>query len=80
MGIPRERLESEVLNLPHEDRARLVQMILVSLESDFPDEDQATVDAAWAVEIERRVDDIRSGRVRPIPGDDVFKEFEDLTS
>lgn len=80
MAIPRDRLESEILNLPQEDRARLVQLILMSLESEIPAEDQAEIDAAWAEEIERRVQDIRSGRVRLIPGEEVFKELEDLTS
>ena len=80
MGLPRERLENEVLKLPQEERARLVELILRSLESDFPEENQTDVDAAWEAEIERRVSDIKSGRVRPIPGEDVFKELEDLTS
>jgi putative addiction module component (TIGR02574 family) len=73
-----ERLESEVLSLPHEDRARLAQLILVSLEEDAADADSENVERAWAEEIGRRVAEVRSGAVKLIPGDEVFKEIEDL--
>jgi len=35
------------------------------------------VDEAWAEEIKRRVDDIRSGRVKTIPSEQVFRELEE---
>jgi putative addiction module component (TIGR02574 family) len=78
MSKPLERLESEVLRLSHEERARLAQLILVSLDSDSF-EDPETVEKAWAEEIERRVAEVLSGVVQTIPGDEVFKEIEDLT-
>lgn len=34
--------------------------------------------AAWAAEIHRRVEELRSGKVRAIPGEQVFDELEDL--
>jgi len=34
--------------------------------------------AAWAEEIERRVAELRSGKVKPIPGEQVFDELEGL--
>ena len=79
MSRPIERLESEVLKLPHEDRARLAQLILVSLEEESSEYDPPAVDQAWALEIERRVADLRAGKVTLIPGEQVFKEIEDLT-
>jgi len=33
------------------------------------------VEAAWDEEIKRRVDDIRSGRVKTIPGEQVLREL-----
>lgn len=78
MSKPLERLESEVLRLSHEERARLAQLILVSLDSDSF-ENPETVETAWAAEIERRVAEVRSGAVQTIRGADVFKEIEDLT-
>jgi putative addiction module component (TIGR02574 family) len=79
MSLPIERLENEVLRLSQGDRARLAQFILVSLEEDSFNEEPQAVEEAWAVEVERRVVELRSGAVRPIPGDEVFKEVEDLT-
>jgi hypothetical protein len=34
--------------------------------------------AAWAEVIERRVAELRSGNVKPIPGEQVLDELEDL--
>ena len=36
---------------------------------------QADIDALWAAEAERRVSEIDSGKVKPIPGEQVFKEL-----
>lgn len=30
------------------------------------------IDELWKIEVEKRVDDIRSGKVKTIPGDEVF--------
>ncbi len=42
-----------------------------------PGED-AGHEAAWAAEIHRRVEELRSGKVKPIPGEKVFEELETL--
>lgn len=52
-----EQLESEVLKLPAEVRARLAEKLLVSLET----EDERTNDLLWAREAERRLREIQSG-------------------
>jgi putative addiction module component (TIGR02574 family) len=44
---------NEALKLSPEERARIAQELLRSLDEDA-DEDPAAVEAAWAVEIERR--------------------------
>lgn len=78
MSKPLERLESEVLSLPHHERAHLARVILLSLDSDSYEEPDA-VESAWVEEVERRVTDIRSGKVKAIPGEHVLEELEDLT-
>ena len=78
MSKPLERLESEVLGLSQAERARLAHVILLSLEHE-PFEEPEAVEAAWAKEIERRVEDVRTGRVKTIPGEEVFREIEGLT-
>jgi putative addiction module component (TIGR02574 family) len=35
----------------------------------------AGVEAAWAEEIKRRVDEIRSGKVKMVPGEQVLREM-----
>jgi putative addiction module component (TIGR02574 family) len=67
-----EDLESAVLQLPREQRARLAERLIASLDED------AAVERAWAAEIRRRVDELHSGRVQTIPGEQVFEELKDL--
>lgn len=70
--MTREQLEAEVLQLPVEERARLVESLIQSLDDDSEHE------RLWAVEIERRWAEIRSGAVKTIPAEDVFRDAEDL--
>lgn len=62
MSLTVEALEAEALNLSVAERARLVEKLIVSLDVE-PD-----VEAAWAVEIERRHAEIESGAVSLLPG------------
>ena len=57
-----DALVSQAQSLPDEERALLVERLMLTLH-DY----QAEVDAAWEIEIERRIDDIDSGRVKTIP-------------
>jgi putative addiction module component (TIGR02574 family) len=36
---------------------------------------QQEIDEAWRIEAERRVEEIRSGKVQTIPGEKVFEEI-----
>jgi len=65
-----EELISEAMSLPVELRARLVDELLKSLNPS-----QAEIDALWAAEAERRISEIESGKVKPIPGEQVFEEL-----
>ena len=56
-------LEKEVLELPPRSRIRIAERILESVD-DFTSKE---IEAAWAQEIDRRVNDIESGKVKGIP-------------
>ena len=66
--IKTNQLISEVVSLPVEVRTLLVNKLLESLNPS-----KKEVDELWAREAERRVEDITTGKVKTIPGDDVFK-------
>lgn len=66
-----DQAAAAVLSLPPSDRARLADRLLQSLESP----DQAQIDEAWALEIERRIRAIDEGKVQLIPGEEVIKQL-----
>ena len=61
-------LSARALGLAPEDRARLAEELLASLESDQAPE----VDAAWDEEIRRRIAEVESGAVKLLPAEEVF--------
>ncbi|HDY70672.1 MAG TPA: addiction module protein [Nitrospirae bacterium] len=63
-------LISEAMSLPVEVRTLLVNKLLESLNP--PDKE---IDELWAKEAEKRVEDIRTGKVKTIPGEEVFKKI-----
>ena len=69
-----DELSARAKTLPAEDRARLAEELLESLEG----EAEAEADAAWDREIERRVAEIESGGVKLIAGEDVHAEARRL--
>ena len=66
---PKE-LIAEAISLPVEERAIVVDSILRSLNS--PEDD---IDRQWIAEAERRLEEVRIGRVKAIPGDQVFAQI-----
>lgn len=67
-------LLEKALALPTQDRGLLIDRLIASLDEEPAEE---RVEAAWDQEIKRRVDDIRSGRVKTIPGEQVLQELAD---
>jgi len=63
-------LESQLLELPPEDRARLATKLISSLEV----EADAGAERAWLIEAERRLDELESGNVQGVPADTVFEK------
>jgi len=62
----------KALALSAEERGALIDHLIESLDDAPPEEG---VEAAWDAEIKRRVDEIRSGKVKTIPGDQVLREL-----
>ena len=69
-----DELSARAKALPAEDRARLAEELLESLQG----EADADAEAAWDREIERRVAEIESGAVRLIPAEEVHAEARRL--
>jgi putative addiction module component (TIGR02574 family) len=65
-------LLEKALALSSEERGLLIDRLSASLDDEPAEEG---VEAAWDEEIKRRVDDIRSGRVKTIPGEQVLREM-----
>jgi putative addiction module component (TIGR02574 family) len=66
-----EEVILEAMSLPPDARAIVADRLLMSLDSPRRKE----IDILWAEEVERRVRQIETGEVKPIPGEDVFKEI-----
>ena len=66
-----EKLLQEVLSLPLHLRTKLIDKLIESLNIPI----QKEIDELWAEEAEKRVSDINSGKVKSIPGEEVFKEI-----
>jgi len=61
MSSQLEIVEAQALKLSAEERAELADRLLASL---FEDNE---IEQAWAVEVERRIEEIESGRAKLIP-------------
>jgi putative addiction module component (TIGR02574 family) len=65
-----ERIEAELLDLPTEDRARIAERLIASLDQD------AESDTAWRAEVERRLADLDGGTVGTVSLDETISEIE----
>ena len=63
---------AKAMQLSARERGFLIDQLIESLD-EGPDEPGA--EEAWAHEIKRRVDEIRSGKVKMIPGEEVEREL-----
>jgi hypothetical protein len=70
MAATTEQLAEQAMCLPAESRARLADLLVESLDAD----DLGRIDRLWLAEAKRRRDDVRSGRVRSIPGDEALQK------
>ena len=68
-----EKLVDDVLSLPVDMRLVLIDRLLRSVQ--LPS--RAGIDEVWAKEAERRIDQVESGKVQTLPGEQVFKEIRE---
>jgi putative addiction module component (TIGR02574 family) len=66
MSMPVEDLAAQALSLPPEDRAKLVERLIASFEPKSP------AQAAWLKVANSRREDVRSGKVAMVAGDDAL--------
>jgi hypothetical protein len=69
-----EQLTEELLSLPSASRALSADKLVESLEFDT----DPAIQAAWTTEAKRRRDEIRSGSVEAIPGDEAMAQVRQL--
>jgi putative addiction module component (TIGR02574 family) len=60
----------EAESLPVEERTLVIDSLLRSLNQPDPE-----IDRKWAAVAKRRLDELRSGRVKPVPGEEVFAKI-----
>jgi len=65
------KFADQALSLSCEDRIYLVDRLLQSLNAPS----QSEINRLWAEEAERRIDELDSGTVQAIPGEQVFAEI-----
>jgi len=68
MATTNDRVIEEALSLPADIRLSLVEKLLTSLNLPIDEE----IDRLWAEEAERRVSQIEEGKIKMVPGGEVF--------
>ncbi|KAA1421762.1 addiction module protein [Nocardioides humilatus] len=76
MSLSESEFYEAGMSLPPDVRKHVALRLLESLES----ADQESIDVAWTSEIALRVDDIRRGTVKTVPGEQVFAEIAAKTA
>lgn len=66
MSTPVHDLEAEILDLPPEDRARLLERLIASFEP------KSDAQKAWLELALRRQEEVRAGKVSMVPGDEAL--------
>ena len=74
MPMTFDEFESEAMQLPAASRARLADKLAESLDT----AEMGEVRKLWAAEAIRRRDEVRPGRVQPVPGEEVLAEVRRL--
>ncbi|QTA80568.1 Putative addiction module domain-containing protein, CHP02574 [Desulfonema limicola] len=73
--ITTDELLFTVESLPLELKIEVVEKLLNSLNPPHK-----KIDELWADEAERRVNELKTGKVKTIPGEEVFKEIQERLS
>lgn len=71
MARPVRELEAQALKLSRRERARLAQRLISSLDREV----DADAERLWLAEAERRLAELKSGKVAAIPAERVIKKI-----
>jgi putative addiction module component (TIGR02574 family) len=74
MSMTVDQIVAEVRQLPREQREEILDRLNMELHGGFDPE----VEAAWSQEALRRLQEIESGKVQLIPGEEVFARARKL--
>jgi putative addiction module component (TIGR02574 family) len=74
MAPDAEKLLQEALSLSEDTRVDLAKAFLESVEHEPADEG---ADAAWSAEAKRRLEEVRSGAVKPVPWEEAEGQIFD---
>ena len=70
MSTPFDEIVADAMKLPLRDRVRLAQHLVSTLE----DQVETDVEALWAAEAERRLEELRTGKVQGIEAAEAFRK------
>ena len=73
MALTLDQLRQEVLALAPEQRKELLSSLSHELGNEPP-----SLHPAWAAELDRRSEELRSGKVKGIPAEEIFREIDEL--
>ncbi len=65
-----EKIYEQAINLPVDERLILIEKLLISTNLPI----QEDIDQAWALEVERRSEELDRGEAKLISGDEVFEK------
>jgi hypothetical protein len=69
-----EQLAEQVMSLPGKSRAKLADLLVESLEGD----DFGSLEQRWIKTAKRRRDEVRSGTVKTVAGEEALQSARDL--
>lgn len=79
MGAQAQAILDAAMKLPVEERSQVANRLMLSLDEEPLTESEAdAMDARWAPEIRRRIAELKSGKVKSIPWEEVDAEMRKL--
>ena len=70
-----KQIVEKALALPKKARARLASQLIKSLDEDKDKITRKEWNRAWKAELEKRIEDVRTGKVKTIPAHQVMAEL-----
>ena len=75
-----DEIVAAALTLDPATRAEVAEKLIQSLDQEAPSLSEAEWGEAWGAEAERRLSELRTGKVKGIPGDQVFSRVRAIVN